>query len=133
MLDNSVFSVLEGLNINKKNSNITGDYLQTSMLDEEYTNINMMIKYFKFGFGRTTDYVNTLIRNNEMTRENAIRLVEKYDGLCSDQIIKSFCKYIQISEKEFWQIVNKFVNKKIFKISSNSKRPHKKFKVGESL
>ena len=27
------------------------------MLDEEFTNINMMLKYYKFGFGRATDYV----------------------------------------------------------------------------
>ena len=133
MLDNSIFSVLEGLSTNKKSSKNTGDYLQTSMLDEEFTNINMMIKYYKFGFGRMTDYVNTLIRNGEMTRAKGISLVDKYDGICSDQIIENFCRYIKISEREFWQVVNKFVNRKIFEISKKNKRPKKKFIVGKSL
>lgn len=132
MLDNSIFSVLHGLNINKKSSEITGDYLQTSMLDEEFTNINMMIKYFKFGFGRATDLVNGLIREDELTRIEAISLVNKFDGLCSDQIIDDFCNYIKISKSQFWNIVNKFTNKKIFSIRKN-KRPIKKFSVGESL
>ena len=132
MLDNSIFSILHGLNYNKKSSKITGDYLQTSMLDEEYTNINMMIKYFKFGFGRATDTVNTLIRENELSREDAIKIVNDYDGVCSDKIINQFCNYIDISQKEFWNIVNSFTNKKIFSTRKN-KRPIKKFKVGESL
>ena len=38
----------------------TGDISNASMLDEEFTNINMMIKYYKFGFGRTTDIVNEI-------------------------------------------------------------------------
>ena len=102
------------------------------MLDEEYTNINMMIKYFKFGFGRATDIVNTLIRENELSREDAIKIVNDYDGVCSDKIINQFCNYIDISQKEFWDIVNSFTNKKIFSTKKN-KRPIKKFKVGESL
>lgn len=132
MLDNSIFSVLNGLNINKKDYRITGDYLKTSMLDEEYTNINMMIKYYKFGFGRTTDYVNTLIRNGEMSRKKAIDLVDKLDGICSDEIINDFCKYIDISPTYFWKIIKKFINPNLFKVLKNQ-RPVKKFIVGEGI
>ena len=39
-----------------------GDISGASMIDEEFTNINMMIKYYKFGFGRATDTINERIR-----------------------------------------------------------------------
>ena len=99
------------------------------MLDEEFTNINMMLKYYKFGFGRATDTVNEKIRSGRMTRDEAIRVVEKYDGLCSDRIIRSFSAYVGITETEFWNIANPWVNDDIFTIREGE-RPIRKFTVG---
>ena len=45
-------------------------------LDEDWVIINQMIKYYKFGFGRATDYLNLDIRNNLISRERAIKIVE---------------------------------------------------------
>lgn len=60
-----------------------------------------MIKYYKFGFGRVTDYVNEEIRLGRLSRESAKILVEKYDNSCSDTYIDSFCSYIGISTEYF--------------------------------
>lgn len=132
MLDNSIFSILFGLLPNENASFKTGDMLRTSMLDEEYTNINMMIKYYKFGFGRTTDLVNGLIRDNSMSRKEAIELAEDLDGMCSDEIIDSFCRYINITNNEFWNVVYKFTNRDLFFIQKG-KRPAPRFKVGTGI
>ena len=87
-----------------------------------------MIKYYKYGFGRVSDYMNEEIRRGLISREKAIKILEKYDGNCQRKYIKSFCKYIEISEEKFWSIVKKFTNKKLFKISKNKIK--RKFKVG---
>ena len=129
MYDNSLFSVLNGLEINHKDPTVTGDFFRTSMLDEEFTNINMMIKYYKYGFGRATDIVNSMIRTGLMTREDAISIVSKLDGVCSDGIIDEFCKYVEIDRNDFWGIVNGFVNRDIFRVQSSG-RPIPLFKVG---
>ena len=126
---NATYAALNGLQLRPHEEDTTGDLSNASMLDEEFTNINMMIKYFKFGFGRTTDQVNESIRSGLITRDKAIEIVEKYDGVCSDSIIEKYCDYIQISTNQFWEVVNKFVNTKIFDISSNQ-RPKRKFNVG---
>ena len=125
---NSFSSVLNGITVRPNEEKFTGDISNSSMLDEEFTNINMMIKYYKFGFGRATDILNEQIRGNIITRKKAIKIAEKYDGRCSDQIIQNFCKYIGITDKFFWKIVKKFTNKKLFYV--NKKRPLRKFKVG---
>jgi N-acetyl sugar amidotransferase len=125
---NSAFAASHGLTLRPNEESITGDFSNASMLDEEYTNINMMIKYFKFGFGRATDQVNEEIRKNNITRNEGIKIVKKYDGICSDKIIRSYCKYINISERKFWKITNKWVNKDIFKKTSS--RPVPLFQVG---
>ena len=73
-----------------------------------------MIKYLKYGFGRVSDYVNEDIRMGRISREEGISLNQKYDGKCSDLYIESFCKYIDITEKEFHEIIDSFVNHDIF-------------------
>ncbi|MBT1452270.1 N-acetyl sugar amidotransferase [Glaciecola sp. XM2] len=127
--DNATYASLNGLTLRPGDENDTGDISNASMLDEEFTNINMMIKYFKFGFGRTTDIVNEQIRNHELTREQAIKIVKQYDGVCSDRIIKRFADYVGISVSQFWDITNTYVNSDIFHIKKGA-RPIPKFQVG---
>ena len=129
---NSIYAALTGLTLRPNDTDITGDISGSSMLDEEFTNINMMIKYYKFGFGRATDICNERIRSNKISRKGAIKLVEKYDGVCDDSIIKKYCSYVGISSKEFWNITNNFVNQNIF-ITLKGKRPEKKFNVGDDF
>jgi N-acetyl sugar amidotransferase len=126
---NSEYAALQGLTLRPGDENETGDISNASMLDEEFTNINMMLKYYKFGFGRTTDLVNEKIRSEELSREDGIEIVKKYDGVCSDRIIDSFCDYVGIDNARFWSIAGKWVNTDLFDVS-NATRPQPKFEVG---
>ena len=128
-LDNGNFSVLRGLDVRKNNPEEIGDILGIEALDEDFVSVNQMIKYLKFGFGKVTDYVNEEIRFNRMSREEGIILTEKYDGRCSDRIINDFSNYINISTNEFWNHIDKFVNKNLFERKGKGKYI-KKFKVG---
>ena len=74
-----------------------------------------MLKYYKFGFGQCTDYACYDIRDGLITREEGIELVEMYDGKCHPKYIKKFCNYIDITENEFWNTVDKFANKDLFR------------------
>jgi N-acetyl sugar amidotransferase len=129
MLDNGVFASLRGLDIRNEAPQEIGDYMGVTSLDEDWVSLNQMIKYYKFGFGRITDYVNEDIRLGRMTREEGIRMLEKYDGKCSPDYIKSFCDYIEITEKEFWKKVDGCVNQKLF--ARNGKGEwERKFEIG---
>ena len=128
--NNSAYAALHGLTLRPGEEEITGDISNASMLDEEFTNINMMIKYYKFGFGRATDIVNESIRLGEITREEGIRLVEQYDGVCDDTIIDSYCKYINITRAEFWSVVHSYTNKELFDLIPGNDRPQRIFSIG---
>jgi hypothetical protein len=129
---NGSYSALRGLEIRDNTPDEIGDYMGITALDEDWTPMNQMIKYLKFGFGRITDYVNEDIRNGRMTREEAIDLCERYDGKCSPRYIESFCQYIGISVNEFWVQVDKAVNPLLFK-KIGIGRYKKKFTVGIGL
>jgi hypothetical protein len=128
--NNAAYAALHGLTLRPSEEDKTGDISNASMLDEEFTNINMMIKYYKFGFGRASDIVNESIRLGEMSRNDGIKIVKKYDGVCDDSIISSYCSYVGIEITEFWEIVYSYTNKKLFKINEDILRPIRKFKIG---
>ena len=126
--ENALFSVLEGLKIKLNQEYDTGDVTNASMLDEDFTNINMMIKYYKYGFGRTTDLCNELIRSKKILRAEAIEIIKEFDGVCSDKIIKRYCDWTGISRERFWSIINIYVNSSLFHITEG--RPTRKFEIG---
>ena len=132
LIDNGNFSALRGLDIRNESPKDIGDPFGITSLDEDWVGLNQMIKYLKFGFGRISDYVNEDIRLGRLTRAEAIILNEKYDGSCSPKYIKSFCEYIGITEKQFWDKVDESVNKDLFE-KDNENKWVPKFKVGVGL
>jgi N-acetyl sugar amidotransferase len=126
---NSIYGALTGLTLRTDSIEITGDISGASMLDEEFSHINMMIKYYKFGFGFATDICNDRIRNGVLTRDQAINLVSQYDGKCDDLIILKYCNYVGIDVIEFWDIVKTYTNDNLFYVNKGE-RPKKKFTVG---
>ncbi len=131
LIDNGNYATLRGLDIRNEPPEDIGDPVGITSLDEDWVGLNQMIKYYKFGFGRITEYVNEDIRNGRISREDAIKLVEKYDGKCSDKYIASFSNYIGITVAEFWEHVNKSVNLDLFEKNAAGKWSAK-FKVGEN-
>ncbi len=132
LINNGTYSSLNGLELREDSPFNSGDIYGLTALDEDWVTLNQMIKYFKFGFGRTTDYINEEIRLGRISRKNGIEIIDKYDGFCGEKYIKGFCKYIDISEKFFWQKVHKSMNKKLFKLCPDGKIK-KNFKVGIGL
>ena len=97
--------------------------------------LNQMIKYYKFGHGRVTDYLNAEIRYGNISRNEAIKIAEKYDGSYHEKYINSFCKYLEITKDKFWETVSGYVNKDLFVLNNKStgKKYIPKFKVGKGL
>lgn len=128
---NASMSSMHGLKLRDDIVENTGDLMGVSALDEDWVTLNQQIKYYKYGFGRVTDYVNDLIRNGELTRDEGIQLVENYDDSCSDEYIDSFCKYIDISVTQYWEIVFKSVNKELFRVKDG--KVFRMYKVGKGI
>lgn len=120
---NAVNSISNGLKIRDKKYRNYGDLFCVTSLDEDWVTINQLIKYYKYGFGRATDYMNDDIRNKRISRSDAIKIVKRYDGKFSKKIISEFCNYINITPNFFWRHVKKSVNKKLFNIKKNKIYP----------
>jgi len=131
-VDNAKYSCTNGLEIREDTVQRTGDLYGVTALDEDWVTLNQMIKYYKFGFGRVTDYVNEDLRLGRMKREDAISLVEAYDDACSAEYIDSFCAYIDIGVDEFWEQVRNSANRELFSVDTEGSI-RRRFKVGIGL
>jgi N-acetyl sugar amidotransferase len=130
ILSNGNRAALRGLAV-KEPSVTDADFWGTSMLDEDFFTVNMMLKWLKFGFGRANDNVNEEIRCGRLSREEAIKIVDKFDGACSPEVIEKFCSFIEISSEEFWRVVDSYVNFDLFeRIEVGVYK--KKFEVGKN-
>ena len=88
---------------------------------EDYENIDCYsmhvhdyLKYVKFGFGRATDDACRDLRNKLIDRNQAVRLVEAYDGKYPIESVRRFCKHFKLEQSEFDNIVDSFTNRSLF-------------------
>ena len=129
---NGNVAALRGLDYRPVDPGGNADHWGSSMLDEDFFIMNMMIKWLKFGFGRASDNINEEIRYGRISREEGIQIVKKFDGKCSPEIIDEFCEYIEITKEQFWQLVDLYVNKELFERKGEGVyKP--KFEVGVGL
>ena len=112
---NAEFSIEHGLMVREDEPEEIGSYFKFDALDDDFVIVNQTIKYLKFGFGKMTDLANDAIHIGIMTRSEAIELVKRYDGRCGQKYIRSVCEYMNITKEEFWTIVEKYINEKLFK------------------
>ena len=106
---NAEFSKKYGLTVRENfNPKDIGTYVDFSALDSDLNHVNQMLKYIKFGFGFCMDHACYDIRDGYITRNEAMNLVKDYDGKCSEEYIKKFCDYVEITIDKFWDTANSF-------------------------
>jgi N-acetyl sugar amidotransferase len=91
-----------------------GSWLDYENCDMKFLDIREHLKWLKFGYGRVTDQVNIDIRNNDLTRKEALEIVKERDGQFDPKHKREFCDFIGITEEEFDQVADTFVNTDIF-------------------
>ncbi len=85
-----------------------GTYSRYTEIDDKIVPFHFYMTYIKFGIGRASYDAAQEVRNGKITREEATYLVKKFDGEFPERYLQEFLEYINISEAEFYRIVDKF-------------------------
>jgi hypothetical protein len=75
--------------------------------------------YLKFGFGRANQDASIEIRRGAMTRNQAINLVNLYEGQLSTELFPIYLDYYQMRQDEFESILDRYANKDLFQKMEN--------------
>jgi N-acetyl sugar amidotransferase len=102
-----------GFNV-KEDGPVEGTYTNYENLDEKMHGLHDYLKFVKYGFGRATDHACIDIRNNRLTRHEAVELVKQYDGKYPHYAIQEFIKYSGMSKQEIDSIIDSFTNPVLF-------------------
>ncbi|WP_413391301.1 N-acetyl sugar amidotransferase [Prochlorococcus marinus] len=78
-----------------------GTYSKYLSIDDKIDDLNYYCYYVKFGIGRCTEDASQEIRNEHITREEGIRLVNKFDGEFPKRYFKDVMEYLDIDPDYF--------------------------------
>ncbi|MEZ9570534.1 N-acetyl sugar amidotransferase [Vibrio splendidus] len=95
---------------------VEGAYNDIENLDCKYIGgLHDYMKFIKYGYGRATDQICIEIRAGRMTREEGIEaLKQSTEGEVPMKYVPDFLTYLNITEDEFFDNLDRFTNKMIF-------------------
>ena len=79
----------------------SGTYSKYSSIDDKIDDLHYYTTFTKFGIGRATYDSSQEVRNGDITREEALALVAKFDGEYSTRFEKEVFEYLSIPETQF--------------------------------
>ncbi len=85
-----------------------GTYSKYASLDDRTDGFHFYLAYIKFGIGRATSDAAHEVRDGHLTRDEAVALVNRYDGEFPSRYFQEFLDYLQIDEELFWTVVNHY-------------------------
>ena len=90
-------------------------------LEDFFQDTHNYLKYLKFGYSRCTDHASMEIRHQRMTREDGIKMIERYEHLVRPKNLDSFLKFTELTEKEFDESVDHLRDPSVWEKKSNGK------------
>ncbi len=99
---------VENSNFMPNDHRTEGSFSKYSSLDDKIDWLNFHTTTIKFGIGRATYDSSQEIRNDDITRDEGIALVKRFDGEFPKQYIKDCCEYMNISLQQYHDAIEKF-------------------------
>lgn len=82
-----------------------GSHSKYSSLDDQIDWLHYYTAHIKFGIGRATYDTAQEIRNGDITRDEGIALIKRFDGEYPDQYLQSCLEYMDISLEKFTEVI----------------------------
>lgn len=106
-----------------------GTYSKYNSIDDKIDDLHYYTTYIKFGIGRATYDAAQEIRSGDITREEGMALVKRFDGEYPNRFEKELFEYLSLGEKEFpiahKQFSNPQMNKEYFlRLADKFRSPH---------
>jgi len=78
-----------------------GTYSKYNSIDDRIDDFHYYTTYIKFGIGRATYDASQEVRSGEITREEGVALVKRFDGEFPERFAEEIFRYLSITPAEF--------------------------------
>lgn len=89
-----------------------GTYSKYNSIDDKIDDLHYYTTYIKFGIGRASYDAAQEIRSGDITRDEGVALVKRYDGEFPERFIDDILRYLSVPESDF-PVASKLFNKPI--------------------
>lgn len=106
-----------------------GTYSKYNSIDDRIDDFHYYTTYIKFGIGRATYDAAQEIRSGDITREEGVRLVRRFDGEFPERFAEEIFRYLSIPEREFPKASQAFAQPEMtrasfFDLADRFRSPH---------
>ena len=101
------------------NGRTDGTFTDFDSLDDKIDNLYYHMQFIKFGFGRCVRDACRMIQNGQMTRDEGLELVRKYDDEFPKSHHEEHLEYLGLSEAEFTETIDKHRDPQIWERQGN--------------
>jgi N-acetyl sugar amidotransferase len=98
---------------------VDGTFTDFDSLDDKIDNLYYYMQMIKFGFGRASRDASRQIYRGRMTRDEAVEMARRYDEEFPKTFSDEHLDYLNLTEPEFYQLVDKHRNPEIWKFEGN--------------
>ena len=106
-----------------------GTYSKYNSIDDKIDDLHYYTTWIKFGIGRATYDASQEIRNGHISRDEAVALVNRFDGEFPDRYFREVMDYIGMSPEHFHTITDRFRSPHLWK-QDDAGRWHLRHRVG---
>jgi len=85
-----------------------GTYSKYNSIDDKIDDLHYYTTFIKFGIGRATYDASQEIRNGHITRDEAVALVNRFDGEFPDRYFDEVMQYIGMTPEHFHELADQF-------------------------
>ena len=112
------YYAVEKCNFKPRPFRTQGTYSKYNSIDDKIDDLHYYTTFIKYGIGRTTSDASQEIRNKHITRDEAKRLVKKFDGEYPSIYLKEILEYIDLNPSEFDKLCDSFRSPHLWKKTS---------------
>lgn len=98
-----------------------GTYSKYASLDDKLDGFHYYLMFIKFGFGRATSDAAHEVRDGHITRDEAVALVNKFDGEFPNRYFDTFKEYCNIDTDYFNEVIDSWRADHVWKQLDNGK------------
>ena len=95
-----------------------GTYSKYNSIDDKVDDLHYWTTYVKFGIGRATYDAAQEIRSGDITRDEGVALVNRFDGEFPERFMSELCAYLSVPE------MPDFTAQRLWDISDRFRSPH---------
>lgn len=128
---NNYVTAKDHCGLKEQESGNSGTFTNFAQNDQALYALHAYLMYLKFGFGRATQDAGIEIRRGAMVRDQALNLVQMFDGHFPDEYLDDYLNYYDMTQPEFDAVLDKYANRDLFQKIEGRWSP--KFTVGEEF